>query len=79
VNVSVLVSSRVNDPRVAEQVSAVVILPVLAIFFAQLSGLVALNKALVLWLAAGLVVIDALMLGLSVRLFQREVILTRWK
>ncbi len=79
VNFSVMVSSRVNDPRVAEQLSALIIVPVLAIFFGQLSGLFILNRQLILLIAVVLVVIDAILVYLSVRLFQRETILTRWK
>jgi ABC-2 type transport system permease protein len=79
VNFSLMVSSRVNDPRVAEQLSAVVILPLLLIFFGQLAGVLFLNRTLVVLLALGLVAIDALMVYLAVRLFQRETILTRWR
>ena len=79
VNASIMVSSRVNDPRVAEQLSMVVIIPVMAVFFGQLSGLFVINRQLVLVSALVLVVIDALLVMLAVRLFQREVILTRWK
>lgn len=79
VNFSLMVSSRVNDPRVAEQLSAVVIVPLLAIFFGQISGLLILNRTLVLILAVVLAVIDAVVVWLAVRIFQRETILTRWK
>ena len=79
VNFSIMVSSRVNDPRVAEQLSAVVILPVLAIFFGQIAGLFILNSTLVLILCVVLALVDVLMIYLAIRLFQRETILTRWK
>jgi ABC-2 type transport system permease protein len=79
VNFSLIVSSRVTDPRVAEQLSAVVIVPVLLIFFAQISGLIFINKQMVLLMAIVLLAVDALILYLAVRLFQRETILTRWK
>jgi ABC-2 type transport system permease protein len=79
VNFSLMVSSRVNDPRVAEQLSAVIILPLLLIFFGQILGFLFLNTQLILLIAVGLLVVDAGMLYLSVRLFQRETILTRWK
>jgi ABC-2 type transport system permease protein len=77
--VSIIVSSRVNDPRVAEQVSMVVIVPVLAIFFGQMSGLFIVNRQFILLIAAILIGIDIIMAYLAVHLFQREVILTRWK
>jgi ABC-2 type transport system permease protein len=79
VNFSLIVSSRVTDPRVAEQLSAIVILPVLLVFFAQMSGLFLLNEQLILLMAVILLAVDVLILYLAVRLFQRENILTRWK
>jgi ABC-2 type transport system permease protein len=79
VNFSIMVSSRVNDPRVAEQLSAVVILPLLAVFFGQIAGLFVLNSALILIMCIVLVLVDILVIYLAVRLFQRETILTRWK
>lgn len=79
VNFSLMVSSRVNDPRVAEQVSAVIIVPVLGLFFGQISGLFLINRDLILIMAAFLIAVDAAVLYLAVRLFQRETILTRWK
>ena len=79
VNFAIMVSSRVNDPRVAEQLSVVVIVPVMALFFGQVSGLLILNNQIVLILALVLLVIDMIMIQFAVRLFQREAILTRWK
>lgn len=77
--VSIIVSSRVNDPRVAEQLSMVVIVPVLGLFFAQVSGLLLINRQLILLIAILLAALDILIGRLGVGLFQREVILTRWK
>lgn len=76
---SLMVSSRVNDPRVAEQLSAVLIVPVLLFFFGQMSGLFIINKTLILVVAVVVLVLDVLLAYLSVQLFQREMILTRWK
>ncbi len=79
VNISTMISSRVNDPRVAEQISMLVIIPVLAFFFGQLSGLFIINRQVVLVTAFVLVILDAVLVYLAVQLFQRETILTRWK
>lgn len=79
VNFALMVSSRVNDPRVAEQLSAVVILPLLVLFFGQISGFLILNQQLILVLSGILFLIDLLMIFLATSLFQREAILTRWK
>ena len=76
---SLMVSSRVNDPRVAEQISMVIILPVLAGFFGQVAGLFILNKQIISIVAVVMAALDGLMLYLATRVFQREQILTRWK
>ncbi len=79
VNFSVMISSRVNDPRVAEQLSMVVIIPVLGFFFGQVAGLFVINRQIIYASALVLTVLDAGLVYLAVRLFQRETILTRWK
>ena len=79
VNFALIVSSRVNDPRVAEQLSAVVILPLLLLFVGQIGGLIIVNPQVVLLLAAITAVLDAGVIHLAVQLFQREHILTRWR
>jgi ABC-2 type transport system permease protein len=79
VSVALMVSSRANDPRVAEQISMLVILPLLGLFFGQIAGLVIINLRLVLWMTAALLLIDAGLIAFAVQLFQRESILTRWK
>jgi ABC-2 type transport system permease protein len=76
---SLMVSSRVNDPRVAEQISAVVILPVLAGFFGQVSGLFILNQRIITLVAVVMIILDGLLIYMATRVFQRERILTRWK
>jgi ABC-2 type transport system permease protein len=79
VSLAVMISSRVNDPRSAEQLSALIILPVMAAFLGQIFGAVVINQSFLLVIAAALVLIDAALLYFATRLFQRETILTRWK
>jgi len=76
---ALMVSSRVADPRVAEQVSMVIIVPVLAGFFGQMAGLFVLNRQVISGVAVVMLVLDALLVYLATRVFQRESILTRWK
>jgi len=76
---ALMVSSRVNDPRVAEQISMVIIVPVLAGFFGQVAGLFVLNRQIISTVAAVMLVLDVVMVYLATRVFQREQILTRWK
>jgi ABC-2 type transport system permease protein len=75
----VAVSSRVNDPRTAQQVSGFLVIPFVLLFVGQIAGLVVLGPALVLVATVVLALIAALALWGVTRLFQREVILTRWK
>lgn len=79
VSFAIMVSSRVNDPRTAEQLSAVVIVPLLAIIFGQLGGVITLNLQFMLIAIVVIAVADVGLGYLAVRLFQREAILTRWK
>jgi ABC-2 type transport system permease protein len=79
VNFALFVSSRVNDPRVAEQISAVLVLPILMVLFGQIAGFIVLNVGTMLLFIAGLAVVDVALIYLGARLFQRETILTRWK
>jgi ABC-2 type transport system permease protein len=75
----VVVSSRVNDPRTAQQISGVLVVPVLLLLFGQLSGVIVLGPALAVAIGVVLAAIGAGALWLAGRLFQREVILTRWR
>jgi ABC-2 type transport system permease protein len=75
----VIASSRTNDPRAAQQWSALFIIPLVGIGMAMMFGVIATT----VWtFAVGVLTVlllDAGMLHLAVRVFQREVILTRWK
>jgi ABC-2 type transport system permease protein len=73
------ISSRVNDPRTAQQISAVGVVPFLTMLFGQLSGAIILGPAFAISVVVILAVLAFLVIRLAVRLFQREVILTRWK
>jgi len=79
VSLAVMISSRVTDPRIAEQVSAVFVLPVVGLFVAQSLGLILLNEQIILWMAVILLFLDIGLLAFATQLFQRETILTRWK
>jgi ABC-2 type transport system permease protein len=79
ISVSIIVSSRVSDPRAAEQISMVIMLPLLAIFFAQIAGVILVNSQFMALTAGVLALIDVGLVYLGVKLFQRETILTKWK
>jgi ABC-2 type transport system permease protein len=76
---AVCVSSRVNDPRSAQQIGALVILPIAALLVAQLVGSVQLTLPAIAVLAASLLAANGALMWLAISLFDREAILTRWK
>jgi len=78
-SLGVIVSSRSNDPRTAQQIGGLIILPIVGLFAAQLQGAYLLTLQAAFAIAAGLVVVDLVVLGIGVSLFERETILIRWK
>jgi ABC-2 type transport system permease protein len=79
VGLSIIMSSRVNDPRAVEQSIGMLVIPVLGLFIAQLTGIITFNYLTVLIGCLALALLDAFTLRAAVRLFDREAILTRWK
>lgn len=77
--VSVIVSSRASDPRSAQQISALLILPITGLFVAQLMGLVVVGITGLLLGAVACVLLNVALLWIGIHVFQRETILTRWK
>lgn len=77
--VSVIVSSRASDPRSAQQLTSLLILPITVVFIAQLMGSFVLAPGWLLIGAAAVAALDAALLFVGVRVFQRETILTRWR
>jgi ABC-2 type transport system permease protein len=77
--VSVIVSSRAADPRSAQQMTGLLILPITAMFIAQLMGVLIVGTATLLLGALACLVLNAMLLWIGIRVFQRETILTRWR
>jgi ABC-2 type transport system permease protein len=79
VSTAIMVSSRVTDPRVAEQLSAVVVLPLIMLLIGQSVGFILIDQRVIIIMGVVVAVIDAVLFYFSVKVFQREAILTRWK
>ena len=77
--VSVIVSSRASDPRSAQQLTSLLILPITVVFVAQLMGSFVLTPAWLLAGCAALAVLNGLLLLAGVKVFERETVLTRWR
>jgi ABC-2 type transport system permease protein len=74
-----ILSSRVNDPRSAQQLGAFLVMPITAVFVAQLVGRFLIGVGALLWATAGVLVLDVILLWIGVRVFDRQTILMRWK
>jgi len=79
VNLGILISTRVNDVRVAQQIGGLVVVPVVAIGIAQVTGRVVLDNESFVRTTILLVVLDALVFVAARVAFQRENILVRWR
>ncbi len=76
---AIVVSSRVNDARTAQQFGVLLILPLTAVLVAQFTGSFWLSSAALVAIAGGLLVLWLALVVVSVALFDRETILTRWR
>jgi ABC-2 type transport system permease protein len=76
---AVVISSRVNDARTAQQFGVLIILPMTAVLVAQFTGSLWLSAWMLGLIAVGLLVGWVVLVLFSVAIFERETILTRWK
>lgn len=79
VNLGILISTRVNDVRVAQQIGGLVVVPVVGLGIAQVTGRVIINNDAFARFALFLVAVDVLVFALARLAFQRENILSRWR
>ena len=75
----VIVSARVSDPRVAQQIGGVVIVPIIGLVLVQATGTLLVGPVGYLLLSLVVLAISLIGLRVGVRLFDREAILTRWR
>jgi len=76
---AVCVSSRVNDARSAQQIGALIILPIAGLLVMQLTGSFLLTIPVIGFIALMLAGVNASLMLFGIALFDRESILTRWK
>lgn len=79
VNLGILISTRVNDVRVAQQIGGLIVVPIVALGIAQVTGRVVLGDASIVGATLTLVVTDVVVFAVARIAFQRENILTRWR
>ena len=76
---ALVISSRVNDARTAQQFSVLLILPIVAALIGGFAGRLWLSATTLAFVGLGLIGVWILLTLLSVALFEREAILTRWR
>ncbi len=76
---AVVVSSRVLDPRAAQNLAATTVLPLLGLLVVQLAGRIALGPRFYVVVALGVALADVALVFAAVRLFDRERLLTQWR
>ena len=76
---AIVISSRVNDPRTAQQFGVLIIIPLAAVLVAQATGWVWLSAGAVSLVGLGLLAAWVAVALVSAALFDRETILTRWR
>ena len=76
---AIAISTRVSDPRSAQQIAVVVVLPIVGLMIGQIAGAFVIGTGILLLMAAVLAGVWLAVARVSVALFDRETILTRWK
>jgi ABC-2 type transport system permease protein len=77
--IAVVLSSVVADPRAAQNLAGMTVVPLLGGLVAQLAGRVSLGWTFYWTLAVSALVADVLLIALAARVFDREKLLTRWR
>lgn len=77
IGLTVIISARVKGFKEAQQISVVLLLPVLGLVFAQISGLLILGPAVLALLIVIFAVIDVAIFYVGTKLFHREEILSK--
>jgi ABC-2 type transport system permease protein len=76
---AIVVSSRVNDARTAQQFGVLIIIPLTAVLVAQFAGMIWLSARAFAILGVGMLAAWVLLTVVSAALFERDSILTTWR
>lgn len=76
--VAVLISARVSEARMAQQLSALVVLPIVGMVGGQVAGFLKAGLGYYALQGGVVLVLDAVLLWASIRLLDRERLVSRW-
>lgn len=77
IGLTVIISAKVKGFREAQQISVILLLPILGLVFGQISGALIFGPAVIVVLTALFVVIDFVIFRIGVNMFKREEILAQ--
>jgi ABC-2 type transport system permease protein len=78
-SLAVVLGSVVADPRAAQNLAGMTVVPLLGALVAQLAGRISLGWTFYAALSVTTLVADVVLIALAARLFDREKLLTRWR
>jgi len=76
--IAVLISARVSEARLAQQLSGIFVLPLIGLVAGQVAGYLRAGTTYYAWQGAVMLILDAALLIASVRLFDRDRMVSRW-
>ena len=79
IGINVLISSRINDIRAAQQLGTFILIPLAIIYFMSEFKIISLTITNLLIMSAVLFVIDIIVFYIVKATFRREEILTKWR
>ena len=77
IGLTVIISAKVKGFKEAQQISVVLLLPVLGLVFAQISGVLVLGPLVLAALIGVLAIVDVAVFYVGVKIFRREEILSK--
>jgi ABC-2 type transport system permease protein len=79
IQLSVIISSRVNDVRTANQLGSLLFIPFIGVYLLLVTNVISLNIINLFVISIALFLIDAALFYISKAIFRRDEILTKWK
>jgi ABC-2 type transport system permease protein len=79
IQLNIIISSRVNDVRTANQLGLLLFIPFIAVYILLTTNMVSLNILNLLIVSAVLLIIDVVLFYINKATFNRDKILTKWK
>jgi ABC-type Na+ efflux pump permease subunit len=77
IGLTIMISSKVKGFKEAQQISIVLLLPIMSLIFAQIFGLIFLGPLMLVMIIGLFATIDIVIYSVSVKIFQREEILAK--